>query len=124
MAPTGVVPEARKREQSGRQRSRRGGRKEQQQRGERDLRTVSPSYSQEKQVTCVYDGYHRELCPLIRGHSKGEEKALVFQFAGETSKGKLPPGGAWKCMFLASVREARLRDGPWREARQADACAS
>ena len=70
---------------------------------------------QEKQVTCIYDGYHRELCPLILGHSKGEEKVLVFQFAGETSKGKLPPGGAWKCMFLAQVREARLRDGPWRE---------
>ena len=69
----------------------------------------------EKQVTCIYDGFRRELCPLIIGHTKGEEKVLAFQFAGETSKGKLPPGGAWKCMSLAQVREARLRDGPWRE---------
>ena len=70
---------------------------------------------QEKQVTCVYHGHYREVCPIVIGHSDGEEKVLVFQFAGETSKGKLPPGGAWKCMFLAQVREARLRDGPWRE---------
>jgi hypothetical protein len=70
---------------------------------------------EEKQVTCVYQGNYREVCPVIIGHSAGEEKVLTFQFAGETSKRKLPPGGAWKCMFLAEVREARLRDGRWRE---------
>jgi hypothetical protein len=69
----------------------------------------------EKQVTCTYQDKYRELCPLIIGHTKGEEKVLAFQFAGETSKGRLPLGGAWKCMFLAQVRDARLRDGPWRE---------
>jgi hypothetical protein len=79
----------------------------------------------EKQVACTYDGHARELCPHIIGHSDGQEKVLAFQFAGETSKGKLPPGGAWKCMFLAQVREARLRDGPWREGKshkQTQAC--
>ena len=69
----------------------------------------------ERQVTCVYQSLYREVCPLIIGHSNGEEKVLPFQFAGETSKGKLPRGGAWKCMFLAQVRDARMRDGPWRE---------
>ena len=79
----------------------------------------------EKQVTCVYQDKYREVCPLIIGHSNGEEKVLAFQFAGDTSKGTLPPGGAWKCMFVAQVRDARLRDGPWREGtshRQAQAC--
>lgn len=69
----------------------------------------------EKQVACVYQGKHREVCPLVIGHSHGKEKVLVFQFAGDTSTGPLPPGGAWKCMFVANVREAHLRDGAWHE---------
>lgn len=66
-----------------------------------------------KQVLCTYDRYPRELCPIILGHSRGEEVALTFQFGGGGSKG-LPPGGAWKCLLLAKVRDVRLRDGPWR----------
>jgi hypothetical protein len=38
---------------------------------------------------------------------------LVFQFAGETSKGKLPPGGEWKCFSPAKVQDVRLRSGRW-----------
>jgi hypothetical protein len=26
----------------------------------------------------------------------------------------LPPGGDWKCLFLAKVTNPQLRDGPWR----------
>lgn len=66
-----------------------------------------------KQVLCSYDGYPRELCPIILGHAKGEEKALVFQFAGKSSKG-LPPKGSWKCLFLAKVRDVELHEGPLR----------
>jgi hypothetical protein len=65
-----------------------------------------------KQILCCYEGYHRELCPIILGHSQGEEKALAFQFAGR-SKSRLPPGGNWKCLYLAKVRDVELRDGPW-----------
>ena len=68
----------------------------------------------EKQVTCVYDGHPRVLCPVIVGRSKGEEKALTFQIGG-TSRSGLPPGGEWRCLTLARVRNARLADGPWRE---------
>ena len=67
---------------------------------------------EEKQVTCVYKGHRRELCPHIIGHTGGEEKVLAFQFAGETST-TLPPGGEWRCLFLARVQEVALRDGPW-----------
>jgi hypothetical protein len=66
-----------------------------------------------KQVVCIYDGYRRELCPVILGHSRGEEKALTYQFGGEATK-PLPPGGQWKCLRLSGVSEVELRDGPWR----------
>ena len=66
-----------------------------------------------RQIVCVYEGLRRELCPVILGHSKSEEKALTFQFGGQGSKGALPPGGAWRCLFLFKVSDVELRDGPW-----------
>jgi hypothetical protein len=68
----------------------------------------------EKQVTCVYGGHYRELCPVIIGHTQGDEKVLAFQFGG-TSSSKLPQGGEWRCLYLARVKDVVLRDGPWRE---------
>ena len=65
-----------------------------------------------KQVLCNYEGYPRELCPIILGHSKGQEKALIYQFGGQSSSG-LPPGGQWRCLWLSKVTDAQLRDGPW-----------
>lgn len=67
---------------------------------------------QRKQVLCVYGGFRRELCPAVLGHSRGEEKALTFQFGGESSSG-LPPGGEWRCLWLNKVSNVTLRDGPW-----------
>jgi DNA-binding transcriptional regulator YiaG len=64
-----------------------------------------------KQIRCTYHGLRRELCPIILGHSQGEEKALTYQFGGE-SESRLPPGGAWKCLFLEKVRDVQLREGP------------
>jgi hypothetical protein len=66
-----------------------------------------------KQVVCKYEGYPRELCPIIVGHSKGQEKALTFQFGGQSRSG-LPPAGEWRCLWLSKVSDVRLRDGPWR----------
>jgi hypothetical protein len=65
-----------------------------------------------KQITCTYSGAYREVCPHILGHSAGAEKALVFQFGGETTT-KLPPGGEWRCLQISEVRNVKLRDGPW-----------
>jgi hypothetical protein len=68
---------------------------------------------QRKQVVCLYGGYRRELCPIILGHKHGgEEAALTFQFAGESSS-KLPRGGQWRCLLLSEVGEAELRSGRW-----------
>jgi hypothetical protein len=68
----------------------------------------------ERLVACVYDGHPRVLCPVILGHTEGEEKALTFQVGG-TSRSGLPPGGEWRCLVLARVRGGRLAEGSWRE---------
>ena len=65
-----------------------------------------------KQVLCSYDGYHRELCPVILGHTSGQEVALAYQFAGQ-SKSQLLPQGQWKCFLLSKASNIQLRDGPW-----------
>jgi hypothetical protein len=63
-------------------------------------RLFAQAMAERKQILCRYDGHPRELCPIILGHSQGQEKALTFQFGGGSSKG-LPPGGQWRCLFLA-----------------------
>ena len=65
-----------------------------------------------KQILCEYDGYPRELCAIILGHSKGQEKALTFQFGGQSRSG-LPPRGEWRCLWLSKVSKVSLRDGAW-----------
>ena len=66
----------------------------------------------ERQVVCRYDGRPRELCPHIIGINKsGEEVVLAWQFAGESS-GRLPQ---WRCLKLANVKDARMRNGRWHE---------
>jgi hypothetical protein len=67
---------------------------------------------QRKQIVCVYDDHRRELCPIILGHTQGEERALTYQFAGGSAS-KLPLGGAWRCLTLSDVSQVQLREGPW-----------
>ena len=54
----------------------------------------------------------RALCPIILGHTRGQEKALTFQVGGGSRSG-LPPGGEWRCLWLSKVSNAELHDGPW-----------
>jgi hypothetical protein len=68
----------------------------------------------EKQVTCTYGGYRRELCPVVLGHTKGQEVVLAYQFGGSSRSG-LPRAGEWRCLAVSGVRDARLREGPWHE---------
>jgi hypothetical protein len=65
-----------------------------------------------KQVTCVYHGQYREVCPHILGHKDGDEKALVFQFGGRSTS-KLPHAGEWRCLTLTDVTDITLREGRW-----------
>jgi hypothetical protein len=68
---------------------------------------------EERPVTCTYQGHIREICPVMLGRTGLEEKALVFQFGGSTSKGRIPAPGEWKCFRLEEVRDAVLIEGRW-----------
>ena len=57
-----------------------------------------------KQIFCMYDGHLRELCPVILGHSQGQEKALTYQVGGKSKSG-LPPGGEWRCLLPNSAMD-------------------
>ena len=62
-----------------------------------------------RQVTCLYQGRARALCPHIIGHTRGAEVVLAWQFGGESS-GPLP---MWRCLYLDGVSGAQLREGRW-----------
>ena len=72
----------------------------------------SQAMTGQKQIRCDYKGYPRELCPIILGHSQGREKALTYQFGGQSRSG-LPRRGEWRCLWLDEVHNVQLRDGPW-----------
>jgi hypothetical protein len=77
-------------------------------------KTIWRAIRERKQITCVFEGRHREACPVILGYSSdGRERALVFQIGGQTRRGSKLPG--WRSFRLAGVRDLKLRDGPWTE---------
>lgn len=39
---------------------------------------LARAMAERKQVLCLYDDHPRALCPIILGHTKGEEVALCF----------------------------------------------
>jgi hypothetical protein len=64
-----------------------------------------------KQITCDYQGNHRELCPIILGHTLGRERALVFHSAVRAVKAcRLAVIGMSRA-FAGRTRE----DGRWHE---------
>jgi hypothetical protein len=65
-----------------------------------------------KQITCTYQECYREICPHVLGHTDGQEMALAYQFAGQSTS-RLPKGGQWRCLSLAQVRNVRIRGGAW-----------
>jgi len=70
--------------------------------------------------TCMeaeYNGYMRRMCPQTLGISKkGEEQALFYQYAGESSKGLDVAGSPknWRCMPVASLSGLRVIEGDWK----------
>ena len=71
------------------------------------------------QVTGVYKGRYRELCPYKLGHKNGREQALFGQFGGESSSAglvsPLADGAAsqWRCMHLSDLTDVTIREGEW-----------
>ena len=75
-------------------------------------RLFAQAMRKHQQITCVYRGHRREICPIILGHTAGQERALTYQFGGQSSQ-RLPARGAWRCLSLSEVTNVALRDGPW-----------
>jgi hypothetical protein len=80
---------------------------------------TSPAYTlfawaieNRSRIRCVLHQHRREICPIILGHSDGQEKALVWQVGGETSGGPLRRPD-WKCFLLSNVEDAVLAEGSW-----------
>jgi hypothetical protein len=67
---------------------------------------------EEKQITCTYNSYERQACPHVLGHTKDEEKVLVYQFAGQSGRG-LEPQGQWRCLTVSEIKELKTRNGRW-----------
>ena len=64
-----------------------------------------------QQVTCLYKGRHREICPHILGHNGDQETALIYQFGGESEGGLTKE--KWRCFHLSYVEEAQVHKGEW-----------
>jgi hypothetical protein len=81
-------------------------------------RKIREAILNKQQIVCMYDGYHREMCPHAIGTKNGELKAFCYQFAGESSSGIGPPGAFknWRCVFIDKVTKLEVRDGPWHTA--------
>jgi hypothetical protein len=64
-------------------------------------------------IVCHYQGYFREICPIILGQKKnGQDSVLVWQTGGATSKGTLRKPD-WKCFVVEDVANPRVSDGEW-----------
>ena len=63
--------------------------------------------------SCTFNGLHREVCAHTLGTKNGRQQTLVFQFAGESSKG-LPPAGEWRCLPIDGIQNFEVMEGPWR----------
>lgn len=73
---------------------------------------IRAAIENERQITCTYRGHYRELCPHILGRTGDKEALLAWQSGGHTSS-VLPPGGEWRCLMVADIRDAAPRDGRW-----------
>ncbi len=68
-----------------------------------------------QQITAIYHGLVREMCPHAIGTKDGREQAILFQFGGQSSKG-LPEEGEWRCLAIDKLSDLEAVDGPWHTA--------
>ena len=70
------------------------------------------------QVTAIYQGLYREMCPYKLGTKNRRANALFGQFGGESkSGGVIAPRGnnasVWRCLHLDELEDVRIREGDW-----------
>jgi len=68
-----------------------------------------------KQVTAIYHGHYREMCPHAIGQKNGRAQALFYQFGGQSSSGLAPPGSPtnWRCIVIDELQDVKSRPGAW-----------
>ena len=68
-----------------------------------------------QQVTAMYLGRAREMCPHIIGWKNGREKALFCQFGGRSNSAGIitPNSRKWRCLFIDDLSEVVARIGLW-----------
>ena len=74
--------------------------------------------AKKQQVTGMYNGYIRNMCPHVIGTKNGREQALFYQFAGGSSSGLAPAGAPdnWRCMPISMLSQVAVEDGEWHTA--------
>ena len=68
-----------------------------------------------KQVTAVYNGYTREMCPHVLGAKNGRVQCLFYQFGGGSSSGFIYPGSPknWRCIPIETLQIIEVKAGVW-----------
>lgn len=79
------------------------------------------------QITAIYQGHYREMCPHALGTKKGKYQALFYQFGGSSSKGAVTADSPfnWRCIPIEGLTDIKLHVGEWHTAQnhsQAQTC--
>lgn len=80
---------------------------------------IRQAIEQRMHVLATYHGFHREMCPHSIGVNKwGEQQALFYQCAGQSSRELGPPGSPdnWRCLRIDELRDVSVRHGNWHSA--------
>lgn len=79
---------------------------------------IAKAIQEKLQITAIYQGYYREMCPHALGSKNGRAQALFYQFGGEGSKGPVTPGSTnnWRCIPIDGLTQLTLRAGEWHTA--------
>lgn len=80
---------------------------------------IRRAIERKQQVLATYQGYYREMCPHAIGINRhGQQQALFYQFAGQSSTALGPPGSPdnWRCLRIDELQNVSFRDGEWHTA--------
>lgn len=80
------------------------------------FRTLREAVRQKRTLHVVYRGHYRVLCPHAVGWGKaGEEVALMYQFAGGSTRGLSTVGSAgnWRHVRVAGLVILGMESGVW-----------
>jgi hypothetical protein len=80
---------------------------------------IAEAIKKKLQITAIYQGHYREMCPHALGKKRGRYQALFYQFGGNGSKGPVTPGlsSNWRCIPIEGLTDIQLRSGEWHTAK-------